>query len=441
MKYSFDKHKPLCRFFICLVCALTLVGLFCRPITASASAAVAAVEVGLSSGAAATVLPEIALIMLLLLGAGYVIDSIEDLINDAQTLYNENGYVQRWSYTYASAGIGSLTQVYYDEETRLAVNEYIGGNLPGLPPDDDDRKYFLAMPATFMMLDTLQTGSLIMYDKATLAAVLDNKALIMANNALAVETNSAVLGMQGSMAELVLIVGGASAVLKTMSNKLQEQLSASNRWFQIINNNMMDYTNKVKSEVYWLREYLVGRLDTMYNFLVNRMDRGLELSHAINQNLMRYTNMINSSITNLRTSLVTYQSGIHTYTFTMKNTLSKLSDQLAVSVPGIVPSFAPAIDNAQLWQEVVGNQNDDGKKSIPIWLDLGNDVLTDYATPVLASTSVLSKFFAIPLISDLVHFSLALGIFALLVNLGNTIVSKNGENTVKGKRAKTLKGG
>lgn len=75
------------------------------------------------------------------------------------------------------------------------------------------------------------------------------------------------------------------------------------------------------------------------------------------------------------------------------------------------------------------------------WIGRGKDLLVRYNYPFLAVSAILTKFLGIRYIDDLVVFSLSLGIFALIVNIGNTLLSKSGDNSARGKKTNYSKGG
>ena len=66
-------------------------------------------------------------------------------------------------------------------------------------------------------------------------------------------------------------------------------------------------------------------------------------------------------------------------------------------------------------------------------------------TAILAVGAVVSKFIDLPIAGDLVKFGLALGVFALIVNLGNSLTKEDDakDKKVKGSSTKLgkVKGG
>lgn len=96
--------------------------------------------------------------------------------------------------------------------------------------------------------------------------------------------------------------------------------------------------------------------------------------------------------------------------------------------------FSGSMDSAQAEEDALEEETDEGKQKIPLIIGKSKDLLSRYDSAFFLVGAVLTSFLNIEFINNIVTFSLALGIFALIANLANTFVSKNG-NSAKGKSA------
>lgn len=92
-------------------------------------------------------------------------------------------------------------------------------------------------------------------------------------------------------------------------------------------------------------------------------------------------------------------------------------------------------------QDQLGSNSDEGKKKIPVVIGHGKDLLSKYSTAFLAVGSMLTKFLELPVIGDLVQFGLALGVFALVVNLANQLLTAEDKSGAKARPKRVAKGG
>ena len=221
----------------------------------------------------------------------------------------------------------------------------------------------------------------------------------------------------------------------------------------------MDYINKVVQEVFNLRESLTYRLDNINNFLSENMASVSTVLHNINQNFLNKIAGISQQIKNLSDSLIyrvnnimldidalpqTMANAIKEKFPALQQTLDQILEKIhayeEIEITEKQPVFDEALGDLGLAEDQLVNKTDDGKKYVPVYIGRAKDLLVNYMPALLAVGAMLSLFLNLPIIGDLVQFSLALGIFALIVNLANTSISKSNDNSVKGKKS-VAKGG
>lgn len=102
-----------------------------------------------------------------------------------------------------------------------------------------------------------------------------------------------------------------------------------------------------------------------------------------------------------------------------------------------------ATDDEKLVEAEKGLANiiDDYQAQLVLIMNNSRDILSKYSNAFLAVGSVLVSFASLPVFSDLIAFSIALGCFALFVNLANMAISSSHSNSAKGKAYKSAKGG
>lgn len=155
-----------------------------------------------------------------------------------------------------------------------------------------------------------------------------------------------------------------------------------------------------KSQIYALTE----KVEQLRN---NFLEQISSLTAKVEQFRLNVYSLLVQICTNIDSLVKVIQQGLNV-TFNPPEHL-QIQQQLQLQIQGFVDDFY--------------NDSEEGRKHIVVIIGRAKDILSKYSNAFLAISAVLSKFLNLPILNELVMLSLALGIFALIVNLFSSIVS------------------
>lgn len=232
--------------------------------------------------------------------------------------------------------------------------------------------------------------------------------------------------------------------------------------------------SQLSTDITDLRESLASKIAHLDQVVVNFRTQVNDSIEHLEQVVVNFRIQVNDSIVLLKNTfnsrLVELKTSVEALPKQLGNVISDQFDSLQLSIEHLTETF-PALQQrldqilekipvyedieiikkpvifedsmlqAGLVEDSLINNTNDGKDNTIVIIGQGKDLITKYRSAFLAIGFVLTKFLSVPVIGDLVLFGFALGIFALLVNLGNTIVSKSSGSSAKSNYNIKLKGG
>jgi len=475
-----NKNKPWCRVFICLVCALTLLGLFCRPISVSAADAttIRIVKDGSTFG---ELPPELIPFFLILIGLDYYYDHVPEITAAAERFYqNANSTLQKWANeSFPSLAVQNNGAILLEPSIIDSFNEALTVVDSSLSITTSN---YLVVPATYasgyINITYLVPGSVLLSDLSHVLGVTNEN--IIAGNSIASDQLSVLSTIKSLFVSTMVDLNDGFDTLTADLNSVTT----------VLNNNMMNRLDKISEDFGDLRSSLTYRLDYLTDIFTNKLNDSISILNAINSNInTRFDNLsskvasqtesltwrldsLKTAISTLGTKIDTIpgsidvigtnienrikenkdliglgfdkiDSAIDDFGMLLKSQISENKDVISAKLDILigsetgaitsVDSFATVTDQVAVAENALKDSTGSGKDGMYISLNNGEDALTKFANVFLALAAILNLFFNIPIIKDLLDFGLALGIFALFVNLGNTI-SRSGSSAVKAKK-------
>lgn len=429
----FSKISKISRVITLLLCFILLFVTVAKPITAKAVVA-ESIAIGVGGIAGVSVSWPIVVVVLAVIAVGGLVGgSLSKTVDTAKNWYNSSEAVRKWADTAGADVANGSTTVYIPPD----VSRYFNNQ------NDEDQPVNMSslyIPTSFLLLDSLTRTDLL---------GVDIGGLLTEGNDLTVETNSILNNIR-------TFFGSFDLNIKSIISSTTASLKSSIR---VLSNNMMNRLETVNTTIKSMTESLAYRVENITESVVSVRTAIGSLKESLAYRIESVTSSVNTvklSINNLKESLayrieniseviVNTRANINNVKTAIVNLPSEIATAISSfftslelkieSLTGVIspnPSFDPGQDT---------ETGKEGINRIPALIGRSKDLLSKYSVAFLAVGATVTKFIDLPVVGDLVEFGFALGIFALVVNLGNTLVSKHNDNSVKGKKNTAVKGG
>lgn len=274
---------------------------------------------------------------------------------------------------------------------------------------------WIVLPADYTTLDTLTLAD---------AFGIDVHSSIVAGNTISLSIQSALNDLKASVISLPGTIEQSFIELKEWSmdthattsqflRNVDEMTSAVNNnvvkfgrdtvdWLKVVNSNTVTYAQRTITAISTMSDVIGSKIDDLLRVYGNGQD------------------VISGKIDELASKL-----GIGNDVILLKldELIKRMEKTFTGTIDVIAPGYAGTVDQVITAENALKQSSDEGRRKFYISLQHGKDLLRKYSAAFLALAAVLNMFLNLPVVGELAQFGLALGIFALLVGLGNTIVA------------------
>jgi len=283
--------------------------------------------------------------------------NIDQIAAKANELYFEGSAAfQAWAENCAQQMINGSSTFVVSSVAAAEINSKLGNYVIPLETGS-----VLVLPADLLSLRTLNPSDVLITSVA--GSLEDLEGVSVENNKL----------LKDIKAYLSTAFNNLISWQRTLNNTITQRLTSLRSFMNVINNNLIDYINKVIQEVYNVRQSLSGRLDELNNTLSSKLDTVDTKLHTINQNFLNKIAGISQQIKNLSDSLIYRVNNIMTY-------IDALPQDIASALKSNFSSLQQTLERIEA---KVGELTDVGtvtKPNIEVVAGTQTIVVSDYAT-------------------------------------------------------------
>ena len=407
--------KNYSRFFIVVLTMVLLVSSVFNPITASANAAAGLIEVGMNINGIqeiATVAPYLSVIILIMVGAGYVFSNAEEMVISAENLSQRLSVTTiEWAEQAAEKIKAGATHLKLLPQVKTEMNNQMGQDdpnkkIPGTNP-------YLLIPPTLLAMNMISQGETFTDDVSGLLAE---------QNELAQQSNRLLLYIGDAINEMSL---SFSAELKAIKTTFTSQFVDFKEWYSAINENMKEESRQVKNKLTTINENVKEEFRQVKNKLT-----------TINENLKEEIIQVRSKLTTINENMKSY---INDLISTLEAGVLRIEAKIdSITNPNADPVAPPASGGAGSGDGGnsgnAGNTVSSGVNKGIAWFGNSNGIFAEYSSAFLVATMIFNLFVDIPIFNNLLIVSASIGLVGVF--LGIALNVGNSESSAKRKVGK-----
>lgn len=391
---------------------LSLLVSFCfAPVQVSATEGL--IEIATSWGETARVAPCLLPIILILIGVDWYYSNIDEIVAKADSIYNSaSSSLRNWADDVAQQIIDGTSVFKISTVAKNEINKRVESDNKKLP----DNLPYLIVPPSFRSIDALSQEDVLI----------------------------------GEISGIVENIQEGVTDTNSILNRIQTYIYNSNeqlrKWQVKLNSNI---TNRLLT----IRQTIANMKNALHTTLLRINTSIADLQNSLKTTLLNIEGSINTIQTSFKTTLLRINTSITDTRIALrseffppiKEGIISLGDKivnlqtlLETKLQALIANSSTTADPGQIPSFEGG---DDGQQKIPYVIDNGKDIFSKYSNTFLAISAILTAFIELPVVGDLVQFGLALGVFALVVNLANQLISADDKNSAKSRKTRSLKGG
>ena len=425
--------KNYSRFFIVVLTMVLLVSSVFNPITASANAAAGLIEVGMNINGIqeiATVAPYLSVIILIMVGAGYVFSNAEEMVISAENLSQRLSVTTiEWAEQAAEKIKAGATHLKLLPQVKTEMNNQMGQDdpnkkIPGTNP-------YLLIPPTLLAMNMISQGETFTDDVSGLLAE---------QNELAQQSNRLLLYIGDAINEMSL---SFSAELKAIKTTFTSQFVDFKEWYSAINENMKEESRQVKNKLTTINENVKEEFRQVKNKLTTINENVKEEFRQVKNKLTTINENLKEEIIQVRSKLTTINENMKSYINDLISTLEagvlRIEAKIdSITNPNADPVAPPASGGAGSGDGGnsgnAGNTVSSGVNKGIAWFGNSNGIFAEYSSAFLVATMIFNLFVDIPIFNNLLIVSASIGLVGVF--LGIALNVGNSESSAKRKVGK-----